>query len=90
MEEGASVREKVIRACKEFAGPLVAADGGQLYVVTATSEDVHIHLAGTCAGCPGATMTRDTLLTPAVSSVLPKASVKVTTGWRVPPGAEKV
>ena len=90
MAQDEPVRDKVIRACKEFAAPLVAADGGEIYLVTVTSDDVHIHLAGTCAGCPGATMTRDSLLTPAVSAVLPKASVRVTTGWRVPKGAEKI
>jgi Fe-S cluster biogenesis protein NfuA len=80
----------VIEALSELAVPLVKADGGELYVVSVTSEDVHVHLAGTCAGCPGATMTRERLLQPTINGVSPKANVKVTTGWRIPDGAEKV
>lgn len=80
----------VLRALSEFVSALVRADGGEIYVVSATPEDVHVHLSGTCAGCPGSMMTRERLLKPAVHGVLPKANVKVTTGWRVPDGARKV
>ena len=86
----AEAMEVLLKACREQLAPLVHADGGELYVVTATAEDVHLHLAGTCAGCPGATMTRDRLLQPAVQAVLPKAQLRLTTGWRVPEGAHKV
>jgi Fe-S cluster biogenesis protein NfuA len=82
--------EVVLKACREQLAPLVHADGGELYVVAVTAEDVHLHLAGTCAGCPGATMTRDRLVEPALRAILPKVQVRVTTGWRVPEGAQKV
>jgi Fe-S cluster biogenesis protein NfuA len=82
--------EKVLSALAELAVPLVKADGGDVYLVSLTSEDVHVHLTGTCAGCPGATMTRERLLEPTVHGVAPKLTVKVTTGWRVPDGARKV
>lgn len=81
---------EVVRALSEFVAALVEADGGQLYVVSATADDVHVHLTGTCAGCPGATMTRDQLLQPALKSAAPKATLRVTTGWRIPEGARKV
>ena len=81
---------QVFRALSEFVADLVKADGGELYLVSATNDDVHLHLTGTCAGCPGATMTRERLLEPAVRGALPKASVKVTTGWTIPEGARKV
>ena len=84
------VSAEVTKALSEFVVALVKADGGELYVVSATSDDVHLHLTGTCAGCPGATMTRDRLLAPAVQGAAPKATVKVTTGWRVPDGARRV
>lgn len=83
-------KDQVIKALAELAVPLVKADGGELYLVSVTTEDVHVHLTGTCAGCPGATMTRERLLEPTVHGVAPKVSVKVTTGWRVPDGAKKV
>jgi Fe-S cluster biogenesis protein NfuA len=84
------VTAEVTKALSAFVADLVRADGGELYLVSATSDDVHLHLTGTCAGCPGATMTRDRLLEPAVHGAAPKATVKVTTGWRVPEGARRV
>ncbi len=84
------VMSKVMEALETFVFELVEADGGELYVVSATPEDVHLHLAGTCAGCPGATMTRERLLQPAVHDAIPRATLKVTTGWRVPDGAHRV
>lgn len=81
---------QVIKALGEFATALVRADGGDIYLVSASPEDVHLHLTGTCAGCPGATMTRERLLEPVVHGVLPKATVKVSTGWRIPEGAKRL
>lgn len=82
--------EQVIRALSELAVPLVKADGGEVYLVSLTTEHVHVHLTGTCAGCPGATMTRERLLEPTVHGVAPRLTVKVTTGWHVPDGAQKL
>jgi Fe-S cluster biogenesis protein NfuA len=84
------VESQVVKALAEFAAGLVRADGGDIYLISAGPDDVHLHLTGTCAGCPGATMTRERLLEPAVRGVLPKATVKVTTGWRVPDGAHRI
>jgi len=61
-----------------------------LFLVSVTAEDVHIHLGGACAGCPGAAITRDRMLEPALKTVLPKARLTVTTGFRVPEGAQKI
>ncbi len=82
--------QQVIKALSELAVPLVKADGGELYIVSISADDVHVHLAGTCAGCPGAMMTRERLLEPTIRGVAPKASVKLTTGWRIPDGARRV
>jgi Fe-S cluster biogenesis protein NfuA len=79
-----------VQTLTEFVSSLVEADGGELYLVSATVDDVHIHLSGTCAGCPGATMTRERLLGPAVLEAAPSATLRVTTGWRVPDGARRV
>ena len=70
--------QQVIKALSELAVPLVKADGGELYIVSISADDVHVHLAGTCAGCPGAMMTRERLLEPTIRGVAPKASVKLT------------
>ena len=56
----------------------------------ATAEEVHLHLTGTCAGCPGASHTRDGVIAPAIRTVASKARVVVTTGPRVPDGAKRI
>jgi len=78
------------KVSREVLAPLVMADGGVMYLVKASAEEVHFHLTGTCAGCPGAALTRDGMIVPAVRTVLPKARVIVTTGFRVPEGATKI
>jgi Fe-S cluster biogenesis protein NfuA len=82
--------EQVVKALSDLAVPLVKADGGEVYLVALTAEDVHVHLTGTCAGCPGASMTRERLFEPTVHGVAPKLQVKLTTGWRVPDGARRI
>ncbi len=83
-------REQVLKMCREILAPLIRSDGGEMYVVSVGTDEVHVHLAGTCAGCPGASLTRDRLLEPAFASMVPKMALKLTTGWNIPNGAEKV
>jgi Fe-S cluster biogenesis protein NfuA len=83
-------KEQILKMCREVLAPLVRADGGEMYVVRVTVDEIHIHLAGTCAGCPGASLTRDRVFEPALASVAPKTTLKLTTGWTVPDGAQKV
>jgi Fe-S cluster biogenesis protein NfuA len=85
-----SSKEQVERVFREVLAPLVKSDGGEMYLVRWDGDDVHVHLAGACAGCPGATMTSDTVLLPAVRSVAPKARIVLTTGFRVPEGAKRI
>lgn len=85
-----AVEEKLVAQCRDLVAPLVEADGGHLYLVAATQDLVHVHLTGTCAGCPGAQMTRERLIEPVVAKVAPKAVVKVTTGFAPPEGAKRV
>jgi Fe-S cluster biogenesis protein NfuA len=82
--------EPVVKLCREVLAPLVEADGGVMYLVAASADDIHIHLAGTCAGCPGSNFTRDRILGPALQSVAPKAKLRLTTGVRVPDGARRI
>lgn len=80
----------LIKVCREVLAPLVRADGGVLYLVSSGPTAVHLHLAGTCAGCPGASTTQKAVLEPAVLRVFPKATLKVTTGFLLPEGAEEL
>jgi Fe-S cluster biogenesis protein NfuA len=70
--------------------PIVEADGGELFLVSAQADEVHVHLAGVCAGCPGSSLTKDHLLVPVIRKSLPAANVVLSTGVRVPDGAERV
>jgi Fe-S cluster biogenesis protein NfuA len=85
-----SARDQILKMCRDILAPLIHADGGEMYLVSIGAEEIHVHLAGTCAGCPGASLTRDRMLEPAFASVAPKLALKVTTGWLVPDGSEKV
>jgi Fe-S cluster biogenesis protein NfuA len=84
------MHEDVVRICREVLAPLVRADGGEMHLVVGNSEEIQIHLSGTCAGCPGAALTRDRILAPILVAVMPKARLTVTTGVRVPEGAVRV
>jgi len=79
--------EAVAKACREVLAALIEADGGRMFLVSASADDIHIHLAGTCAGCPGSAQTTSRILAPTLERVVPKAKLRVTTGWIVPVGA---
>jgi Fe-S cluster biogenesis protein NfuA len=82
--------ERVEVALREKVLPLVTADAGELYLVAATDTDVHVHLAGTCSGCPGAHLTEQYLIAPVIGGVAAKSTLLVTTGYKPPPGAKKL
>jgi Fe-S cluster biogenesis protein NfuA len=85
-----SVKEQITKICREILAPIVKADGGEMYLVRFDGDDVHVHLGGTCAGCPGASITSDKVLLPLLRTASPKVRIVVTTGIRVPDGADKL
>jgi|HubBroStandDraft_2_1064218.scaffolds.fasta_scaffold172215_1 Fe-S cluster biogenesis protein NfuA len=89
-ESGARVREQITKVCREILAPLVKADGGEMYLVRFDGDDVHVHLGGTCAGCPGAALTADKVILPALRTAAPKVRVVLTTGVKLPEGAQKL
>jgi Fe-S cluster biogenesis protein NfuA len=86
----ATSREQVRRVCEEVLAPLVHADGGEIFLVSLEADSVEIHLAGTCAGCPGATLTARAVIEPAILAVAPGMRIKVTSGFHVPDGANEL
>lgn len=74
----------------QIAVPLLTADAGELYLVRATAREVHVHLAGSYAGCPGVPYVERHLIAPLVSDVFPKAELKVTSGLPFPKGAKRL
>jgi Fe-S cluster biogenesis protein NfuA len=81
------VRAKLLAVCREVVAPLVRADGGEVYLVEAQANTITLHLAGTCAGCPGARITAASVIEPAIRAVDPSVRVTVTAGILVPPRA---
>lgn len=86
----AAVPQALLEVLRTVLAPLVEADGGQLYLVSADNGQVRLHLAGTCCGCPGAEATSRQVITPAVQAVAPDVQVEVTNGWLIPEGAKRV
>ena len=83
------MKEQIERICAEVLAPLVRADGGEMYLVRYDGDDVHIHLTGVCAGCPGASLTSEKVILPALRTAAPKVRVVLTTGIRAPEGSRK-
>ncbi len=81
--------EQVLRTLREIVAPLVEADGGVLYVLQ-RPNGVRLHLAGSCAGCPGYRTTSTEVIEPALRAAGLRGELDVTNGWTVPDGAERV
>jgi Fe-S cluster biogenesis protein NfuA len=81
-------RERILGVVAELLAPLIRADGGDVYVVSAGDEAVELHLTGRFAGCPGNSLASRHVIEPAIRSVAPEARVTVTWGLIVPEGAK--
>ena len=86
----ASPKEAIERVVRDVLGPLIRADGGELYLVSASDNAVRLHLAGKFAGCPGNTLVARRMIQPAIHSVAPDTIVTVTNGALLPRHAEIV
>ena len=70
--------------CRDVLRPLIEADEGELYLVSVADDQIALHLGGACSGCPGVSLTVQTLIEPAVRAVHPSARVVVTVGAKHP------
>ena len=77
--------EKVLRSVLQ---PLIAADGGQLYIVSSTEDKLHLHLTGQFSGCPGNVLAGNHIIGPAIQTVAPDLQVELTWGITLPENAE--
>ncbi len=69
---------------------MVRADGGKLYVVSASPTKVELHLGGRFSGCPGNTLATRRIIEPVIQAVAPQARLTVTSGALLPPGADPI
>jgi Fe-S cluster biogenesis protein NfuA len=84
------MQDEILTVIREVLAPMVAADGGRLYVVQADSKQVCLHLAGRFAGCPGNQVATRRVIQPLIAAVAPQAELTVTWGRLVPMGATPV
>jgi Fe-S cluster biogenesis protein NfuA len=84
------IKAEISKVLREVVGPLVRADGGELYLVEANDEGVVLHLSGRFSGCPGNTLATRRVIEPAIFAVAPRVRVTVTSGPLIPKGAERI
>jgi Fe-S cluster biogenesis protein NfuA len=84
------MQDEILTVIKEVLAPMVAADGGRLYVIQANPKQVSLHLAGRFAGCPGNHVATQRVIQPLIAAVAPAAELTVTWGRLVPTGATRI
>lgn len=82
--------DQMLKVCREVVAPLIRADQGEIYLVAVEPDQITLHLAGMCAGCPGVSLTVKGVIEPAVHAVAPAAKVVVSSGIRIPDGASLI
>jgi Fe-S cluster biogenesis protein NfuA len=87
MAEKVDDLEKMLR---EVLAPLLEMDGGEVYLVSADAKKVELHLAGSLGGSPASDLVKTRIVAPAIKALLPQASLEVSSGWRIPEGAQKL
>lgn len=84
------MQAQILTVIREVLAPMVAVDGGRLYVIQADEKQVSLHLAGRLAGCPGNQVAARRVIEPVITAVAPNAEVTVTWGRLVPSGATPI
>ncbi len=80
----------LLELLENVLAPLMAADGGELYLVSANEDLVSLHLGGRFSGCPGNNLVRRRIIEPAVAALAPRARLEVSSGALLPAGARKL
>jgi len=83
-------RDQILEIVREIVGPLIRADGGQVYLVALGERSLTLHLSGRFCGCPGNTLARRKVLEPLLTARFPDLKIEITSGPLLPQGAEPV
>ncbi|HEX3852550.1 MAG TPA: NifU family protein [Polyangiaceae bacterium] len=86
----AAAKDEIVRVVREVLAPLVRADGGDLYLVSAEESGVSLHVTGRFSGCAGNTLARRRVFEPPLSAIAPGITVTLTSGPLIPSGAERL
>jgi Fe-S cluster biogenesis protein NfuA len=84
--------DELKNALAKVIAPMVESDDGELFLVEEAGKgsNVHLHLRGRFAGCPGNELVTEQVLRPLVRAILPQASVEVSSGALLPDGAVRI
>lgn len=77
-------------ALEKVIAPMVESDEGELFLVEDSGKEVHLHLRGRFAGCPGNELVTEQLVRPLIHAIRPLAHVQVSSGAILPEGAVKI
>ncbi|HEV8244819.1 MAG TPA: NifU family protein [Polyangiaceae bacterium] len=84
-----SPRELILQVVRDVVAPLIRADGGEIHILSADDGGVALHVSGRYSGCPGNTLARRRVIEPIIGKRVPGAKVALSSGPRIPKGAEK-
>lgn len=82
--------DELKNALEKVIAPMVESDEGELFLVEDSGKDVHLHLRGRFAGCPGNELVTEQVLRPLVQAIRPQALIQVSSGAILPEGAIKI
>lgn len=77
--------DQVEKVLDDFVRPVLHAEGGNLAVERITREGtVSVLFIGRCAGCPGADLTLEFLVTPFLKTEIPDLKAVTRVNWHLP------
>jgi Fe-S cluster biogenesis protein NfuA len=83
-------QEQVEKVLDDFVRPVLHAEGGDLVVERITKDGkISVFLTGRCAGCPGADLTLDFLVTRFLKAKIPAVQSVTRVNWHLPREAPK-
>lgn len=82
--------DELTNALERVIAPMVESDEGELYLVEDSGKEIHLHLRGRFAGCPGNELVTEQVVRPLIHAIRPLAHVHVSSGAILPDGAIKI
>lgn len=71
---------------EQLIEPLIRQDGGELFVLARSDEEISLHLRGKFSGCPGNTLVIRRVIEPALKRIAPQLRVSISSGEILPAG----
>lgn len=82
--------DELKNALERVIAPMVESDEGELFLVEDSGKEIHLHLRGRFAGCPGNELVTEQVVRPLIHAIRPLAHVQVSSGAILPAGAVRI